>query len=81
MFWSIKSSGEVLSKLKSKGVRATTLSTYFLSIYIHFFTTLLHNFIKLLGVFVRAFKKIFKYKGTLYLACNDKKALFTSTDH
>ena len=23
----------------------------------------------------------YKYKGTLYLACNDKKAFFTSTDH
>ena len=29
----------------------------------------------------RAFKKIFKNKLTLYLACNDKKAFFTSTDH
>ena len=29
----------------------------------------------------RAFKKIFKNEGTLYLACNDKKAFFTSTDH
>ena len=29
----------------------------------------------------RAFKKIFKTEGTLYLACNDKKAFFTSTDH
>ena len=28
MFWSIKYSGEVLSKLKSRGFRATSLSTY-----------------------------------------------------
>ena len=28
MFWSIKNSGEVLSKLKSRGFRATCLSTY-----------------------------------------------------
>ena len=28
----------------------------------------------------RAFKKILKNKGTLDLACNDKKAFFTSTD-
>ena len=28
MVWSIKDSGEVLSKLKSRGFRATSLSTY-----------------------------------------------------
>ena len=28
MFWSIKKSGEVLSKLQSRGFRATSLSTY-----------------------------------------------------
>ena len=27
-FWSIKNSGEVLSKLKCRGFRATSLSTY-----------------------------------------------------
>ena len=29
----------------------------------------------------RAFKQFFKNEGTLYLACNDKKAFFTSTGH
>ena len=29
----------------------------------------------------RPFQKIFKNEGTCYLACNDKKAFFTSTDH
>ena len=28
LFWSIKNSGEVLNKLKSRGFRATSLSTY-----------------------------------------------------
>ena len=47
------------------------------------YTTLPHNLIKekLLDLIERAFKKIFKNEGTLYLACNDKKAFFTSTDH
>ena len=31
MFWSIKNSGEVLSKLKSRGFRVTSLSTYYFS--------------------------------------------------
>ena len=43
LFWSIKNSGEVLNKLKSKGFRATSLSTYVFST---LFTTLPHNLIK-----------------------------------
>ena len=77
MFWSIKKSGEVLSKLKSRCFRATSLST-FSTLY----TALPHNLIKEnLDLIERAFKKMFKNEGTLYLACNDKKAFFTSTDH
>ena len=47
------------------------------------YTTLPYNLIKekLLDLIEHAFKKIFKDEGTLYLACNDKKAIFTSTDH
>ena len=42
MFWSIKHAGEVLSKLKSRGFDATSLSTYdFYTLY----TTLPHNLI------------------------------------
>ena len=29
----------------------------------------------------RAFKQFYKNEGTLYLACNDKKAFFTTSDH
>ena len=75
-----KNSGEVLSELKSKGFCATSLCTYDFST---LYTTLPHNLLKenLLDLIERAFKKIFKHEGTLYLACNDKKAFFTSTDH
>ena len=47
------------------------------------YTTLPHNLIKekLLDLIERAFKKFYKNKGTLHLACNDKNAFFTSTDH
>ena len=77
MFWSIKHSGEVLSKLKDRGFQATSLSAYdFLTLY----TTLPHNLIKekLLDLIERTF---YKKEGKLYLACNDKKACFTSADH
>ena len=40
IFWSIKNSGQVLSKLKSRGFRATSLTTYDFST---LYTTLLHN--------------------------------------
>ena len=43
MFWSINDSGEVLSKLKSRGFRATSLSTYDFST---LYTTLPHNLTK-----------------------------------
>ena len=76
MFWSIKNYGEVLSKRKSRGFNTTSLSTYDFST---LYTTLPHYLIKekLLDLIERAIKN----EGTLYLACNDKKAFFTSTDH
>ena len=43
MFWSIKYSVEVVSKLKSRGFRVNSLSTYDFSI---LYTTLPHNLIK-----------------------------------
>ena len=80
MFWSIKNSGEVLSKLKSRGFRATCLSTYDFST---LYTTLPHNLIKekLIDLIECSFKQFYQNEGTLYLACNDKKAFFTSSDH
>ena len=80
MIWSIENSGEVLSKLKSRGFRATSLSIYDFST---FYTTLPKNLIKekLVDLIERAFKKFYKNEDTLYHACNDRKAFFTSTDH
>ena len=77
MFWPIKNSGEVLSKLKDIGYQATSLSTYDFST---LYTTLPHNLIKEkhLDLIERAF---YKKESKLYLACNDKKAFFTSADH
>ena len=43
LFWSIKNSCEVLNKLKSRGYRASSLSTYDFST---LYTTLPHNLIK-----------------------------------
>ena len=55
MFWPIKNSGEVLSKLKDIGYQATRLSTYDYST-LH--TTLSHNLIKkLLDLIERTFYK------------------------
>ena len=74
-FWSIKNSGEVLSKLKCRGFRATSLSTYDFST---LYTTLPHNLIKekLLDLIEWTFKRALKNHGSLYLACNDRKAFF-----
>ena len=77
-FWSIKNSGDVLSKLKCRGFRATSLSTYDFST---LYTTLPHNLIKTITRFDRVdIQKSIKNYGSLYLACNDRKAFFTSSD-
>ena len=77
MFWPIKNSGEVLRKINDIGYQATSLSIYDFST---LYTTLPHNLIKekLLDLIERTF---YKKEGKLYLACNDKKAFFTSADH
>ena len=72
-----KNSGEVLIKLKSRGFRATSLSTYdFSSLY----TTLHHNLIKekLLNLTERACKKISKNEGTLF--CYERDFMTSLSD-
>ena len=77
IFWPIKISGEVLSKLKDISYQATSLSTYDFSA---LYTTLSHNLIK--EKLPDLIERTFNIKeGKLYLARNDKKAFFTSTDH
>ena len=77
MFWPIKNSGEVLSKLKDIGYQATSLSTYNFST---LYTTLPHNLIKEKLIDLIEWT-LYKKEGKLYLACNDKKAFFTSADY
>ena len=69
LFWSIKSSGEILDKLKARDFNATSLSTYDFST---LYTTLPHNFIedKLNDIIERTFHG----EGSPYLACNDRNA-------
>ena len=73
LFWSIKKSCEVLNKLKSRGFRASSLSTYDFST---LYTTLPHNLIK--DKLVDLIERTFQREGSLYIACNDKNAFFTS---
>ena len=75
LFWSIKNSGEVLNKLKSRGFRATSLSTYDFSI---LYTTLPHNLIK--EKLLNLIEWTFKREGSPYIACNERQAFFTSED-
>ena len=63
LFWSIKNSCEVLNKLKSRGFRASSLSTYDFST---LYTTLPHNLIKY--KLVDLIEKNFP-KGRLSLYC------------
>ena len=72
-FWSIKNSCEVLNKEKSRGFRASSLSTYDFST---LYTTLPHNLIK--DKLVVLIEITFQRECSLYIACNDKNAFFTS---
>ena len=67
LFWSIKNSGEILNKLKSKGFLASGLSTYDFSL---LYTTLPHNLIK--EKLTELIELAVNREGSLYLACNDK---------
>ena len=73
MFWSIKIFCEVINKLKSRGFRASRLSTYNFST---LYTTLPHNLIK--DKLVDLIERIFQREGSLYIACNDRHDFFTS---
>ena len=73
MFWSIQNSGEVLNKLKYRGFRWTSLSTYDFSTP---YTTLPHNLIK--EKLINLIKWTFKREGSPYIACNESQAFFTS---
>ena len=73
IFSSIKNSCEVLNKLKSRGFLASSLSTYdFFTLY----TTLTYNLLKY--KLVDLIERIFQRECSLYIACNDRSAFFTS---
>ena len=72
-FWSIKNLCEVINKLKSQGFRAASLSTYDFST---LYTILPHNLIK--DKLVDSIEKNFERESSLYIACNDRHAFFTS---
>ena len=69
LLWSIKNSGEILNKLKSRDFLASGLSTYDFSILL---TTLPQNLIK--EKLKELIEHTFNREGSLYLACNDKNA-------
>ena len=72
-FWSIKNSNEVLNKLKSKGFKASTLSTYDFST---LYTTLPHHLIK--DKLIDLIEHTFSREKALYSACDGQRAFFTS---
>ena len=69
LFWSINNSGDVLNKLKSRGFRATSLSTYNFST---LYTTLPHNSIK--EKIINFIEWTFKRESSPYIACNQRQA-------
>ena len=64
---------EILNKLQSRGFLASSLFTYDIST---LYTTLPHNLIT--EKLTELIEQTFNSEGSLHLACNDKKAFFTS---
>ena len=75
LFWSIKNSGEILNKLKSRGFLASGLSTYDFST---LYTSLPHNLIK--EKLTELIEQTFIREGSLYLGCKDKNAFFFTSE-
>ena len=75
LFWSVKNSGEILNKLKCKGLLASSVSTYDFST---LFFTLPHNLIK--ENLTELIERSFNRDCSLYLACNEKRAFVTSEE-
>ena len=72
-FWPNKNSCEVLNKLKSRGFHVSRVSTYDFST---LYTTLPYSLIK--DKLVDLIERTFQREGSLYIACNDRNAFFTS---
>ena len=72
LFWSIKHSGEILNKLKSRCFLASGLSLYDFST---LYTTLPHKLIK--EKLTELIEQTFNREGSFYLVCNDKNAFLT----
>ena len=72
LFWSIKNSGEVINKLKSRAFLAASLSTYDFST---LYTTLPHDLIK--EKLINLIEWTFKREGSPYIACNERQAFYT----
>ena len=75
-FWFIKNSTEILNKLKTKGFKASIISTYNFST---LYTTLPHDLIT--SQLVNLIKNTLRREEVLYLACNDECAFFASEEH
>ena len=69
LFWSIKNSGDFLSKLSYKYFRVSSVSTYDFST---LYTTLPHHLIK--DKLISLINKTFGREKKVFLACNNLKA-------
>jgi hypothetical protein len=76
LFWSIKNSGELISILKNKQFRVSSVGTYDFST---LYTTLPHDLIKV--KLINLINRTFSREQKLFLACNNSKAFFTDVKY
>ena len=76
LFWSIKNSGDVLNKLKTRNFQAFSLSTYDFST---LYTSLPHNLIR--DKLISLIEKTFAREKKTFIACNEHTAFFTDSSY
>ena len=74
-FWSIKNSGDVLSKLNKENYNISSLSTFDFST---LYTTLPHHLIK--DKLIKLIEKTFAKNDKAFIACNTRRAFFSNTE-
>ena len=76
LFWCIKNSGDVLTKLHCKNFQASEISSYDFS---NLYTTLPHDLIK--DKLTILIEKTFKREKKSFIACNTERAFFTNDNY
>ena len=76
LFWSIKNSGDVIEKIKSRNFQANTIASYDFS---NMYTTLPHD--KINDQLFKLIKWCYNREGKTYICTSESKGFFSATEY